>query len=86
MARQIIIDFKPGHIHRMRNFGEALYRATLEDGWASVSLHDIDRATTQLCVTIRSRRRVRRIASMIQKLLEQHHLADLARLTQVAAR
>jgi hypothetical protein len=68
----------------MRNFGEALYHATVEDGWASISLQEIDRATTQLCVTVYSRRRVRRTASMIQKLLEQHHLANIARLTEVS--
>jgi hypothetical protein len=82
MARHIIIDFEPGHIHRMRNFGEALYHATREDGWASISLEEIDRATTQLRVTVLSRRRVRRTASAIQRLLERHHLADIARVTE----
>lgn len=82
MPRQIIIDFEPGHIHRMRNFGEALYRATREDGRASIGLEDVDRATTQLRVTVFPPRRLRRTLSMIEKLLERHHLADIARVSE----
>jgi hypothetical protein len=82
MARQIIIDFEPGHIHRMRNFGEALYYTLQEDGWGSISLDEIDSATVQLRVAVFSRRRVRRIAQMIQKLLVEHHLAAIARLSE----
>jgi hypothetical protein len=82
VARQIIIDFEPGHVHRMRNFGEALYQALQEDGWGSISLHEIDSATTQLRVTVFSRRSVRRIAQMIQKLLVKHRLAAIARISE----
>jgi hypothetical protein len=91
MARQLLIDFdlpalikdRNDLIHRVRNFSEELFHACKEDGWASVSLQEIDRATNQLCVTVRSARRVRRISSMIDKLLDSHGLAAIARLLQV---
>jgi hypothetical protein len=84
MARQIIIDFdSPADVHRVRNFGEDLYGACRDDGWASISLAEVDRATNQLRVTVRSARRVRRVAAMIEKLLERHHFTDTARLTHL---
>jgi hypothetical protein len=82
MARQIIVDFEPGHIHRMRNFGEALYHALQKNGWGSISLHEIDSATTQLRVDVFPRRSVRQIAQMIQKLLVKHHLAAIASISE----
>ena len=84
MPHQIIIDFDlPVDIHRMRNFGEDLWRACRDDGWASITLDEVDKATKQLCVTVRVARRVRRIAAMIQKLLERHYLTDTVNLTHV---
>jgi hypothetical protein len=88
MARQIVIDFTLGpdrvnDIHRIRNFGEKLYIQCREDGWASISLADVDRATDQLRVLVRSARRVRRIAQMIEGLLARHFLSDIARLSEL---
>ena len=58
MARRIIIDFdlpterrdRNALIHRIGNFGEELYHACVDDGWASIPLEEIDRATSQLRV------------------------------------
>ena len=91
MARQIIINFilgpdRSSDIHRIRNFGEDLYRLCRNDGWASISIADVDRATNQLRVSIRSARRVRRTGQMIEKLLVQHFLSDVARLSGVNQR
>lgn len=87
MTRRLIIDFLPRvtddtAIHRIRNFGEALFVMFREDGWAEVSLAEVDRATNRLVVTVRSARRVRRIAANIEGLLVEHHLDAIARLTQ----
>ena len=82
MARLIIIDSEPGHIHRMRNFGEALYHALQKNGWGSISLDEIDRATTQLRVAVFPRRSGRQIAQLIQKLLAKHHLAAIACISE----
>ena len=88
MARQIVINFilgpdRSSDIHRIRNFGEDLYRHCHNDGWASISITDVDRATDQLKVSIRSARRVRRTAQTIEKLLVQHCLRDIAQLSGV---
>jgi hypothetical protein len=88
MAREIVIDFEVGaeefSVHKVQNFGESLYRMCLEDGWASISLKDVDGATNQLRVTVHSARKVRRISSAIEKLLDRHGLATIARLSQVS--
>jgi hypothetical protein len=88
MSRQIIISFIPGpdrsfDVHRIRNFGEDIYRHCRNDGWASISTADVDRGTDELKVSIRSARRVRRTAQMIEKLLVQHRLNDIARLSEI---
>ena len=88
MARQIVVNFilgpdRASDIHRIRNFGEDLYRHCHNDGRALISITDVDRATDQLKVSIRSARHVRRAAQMIEKLLVQHFLNDIARLSGV---
>jgi hypothetical protein len=82
MARQIVIDFEPGNIHEMRNFGEALFHSLQKKGWGSISLHEIDSATTQLRVAVFPRSSVRQTAQMIQKLLVKHHLAAIASISE----
>jgi hypothetical protein len=88
MAREIVIDFTLGADHlsdtsRIRDFGEDLWRQCRDDHWASISLNDVDRATDQLRVSVRSARRLRRIEQMIKKLLERHRLDGIARLSEV---
>jgi hypothetical protein len=88
VARQIVINFilgsdRSSDIHRIRNFGEDLYRHCCNDGWASISLADVDRATDQLKVSIRSARRVRRTAQMIEGLLVQHFPSNIASLSEL---
>jgi hypothetical protein len=88
MAWLIVINFNVGpdrsyDIHRIRNFGEELYHRCRDDGWASISLAEVDRATDQLRVSVRSARRVRRIAQMIDKLLAKHFLSGIAQLSEV---
>jgi hypothetical protein len=88
MACEIAIDFDvcPNEfslVHRVRNFGESLYRVLLENGWASISLADIDKATNQLRVAVRSSRKVRRLSSLIEELLDRHGLVTIARLSRI---
>jgi len=88
MPRRIIIDSdaEPDEralIHRVRNFGEDLFRACREDGWAEISLDEVDRATNQLIVKVGSARRERRIAAMIEALLARHFFTGKARLSHV---
>jgi len=88
MAWQIVIDFAgaenaPSFIHKFRNFGEDLWRACKQDGWASIGLEDIDRARNQLVVTVSSSRRVRRMVKLTNRLLGEHFLAQYARISEV---
>ena len=88
MAREIIIDFPTvpsiaPSVHQIRNFGEDLYRLFRDGGWASISLGDVDRATDRLSVKVQSKRQVRRVMAQIEKVLDQHLLANRARLTVV---
>jgi hypothetical protein len=82
MARHISISFNwpqdNQRIHEMRNFGEDLYRAFKDDGWAEISLDEIDKATDHLRVTVFSARRARRINAIVNKLLNEHFLAGYA--------
>jgi hypothetical protein len=82
VPRTLLIEFEPGHTHRIRNFGEALYSAFKEDDYALIALEEIDRATTQLHVRVRVNRQVRRISRLIQNLLERHHLVDIAQISE----
>ena len=88
MPRRIIIDFdaEPDEralVHRVRNFGEDLYRACRDDGWAEVSLDEVDRATNQLIVKVGSAQRECRIAAMIEALLAKHYFTGKAHLSHV---
>jgi hypothetical protein len=91
MVWQIMIDFDVpvdtlAHndlIHRIRNFGEDLYLAYRDSREAHVDLAEIDRAVDRICVTTIKNRRVRMVAGRIRKLLERHHLDNVARLTEV---
>jgi hypothetical protein len=88
VPREIIIDLdaqpdRHALVHRVRNFGEDLYRACREDGWAEISLAEVDRATNQLIVKVGSARRERRIAAMIQALLAKHFFTGKARVSHV---
>jgi hypothetical protein len=85
---QIIINFilgpdRSSDIHLIRNFGEDLHRHCHNDGWASISIADVDRANDQLTASIRSAQRIRRTAQMIEKLLVEHFLSDIALLSGV---
>ena len=85
MPRKIVIDFDVGRedFVRVWQFGEALYHACREDGWAVIALDEVDRATNQLKVSVFSKRRVRRIEKLIHQLLEKHFLGDRARVSLI---
>ena len=74
---EIVIDFEAVSVHQVQNFGEVLFSVFREGKPASVSLDEIDRATSQLPVVIDypSRRRVRETLKIIGQLLDEHLLA-----------
>jgi hypothetical protein len=94
MPWRINIDFemppsiqeKNALIHRIRNFGEALYETLRKSGKAEIDLGNIDRATNHLHVGEIKTRQVRTVSSLIIEVLEQHHLSSIARLSKDKAR
>ena len=64
--------------HKIRNFGEDLDRDVLQDRYASTTLEEIDKATSELRVQIRSAKTAGRTVSTIKKLLKQHVLTESA--------
>jgi hypothetical protein len=90
MPRQIIIecDFGPDKeppFYRVLDFNESLFRLSRNDKWMSFPLEEIDKTTGQ-CVHVKSARRVRQVLATIEKLIENHGLRGIARLTVVVPR
>jgi hypothetical protein len=85
MPRRIRIDFDfrgdPPDIHRVRNFGEDLYRMYLWKDMIACSIDEIDRATTVIFATIRSGRKSRRVLAEIEALIREHGFGGVARIT-----
>jgi hypothetical protein len=87
MARQIVIEFdfgpdKPPQFARALDFNEALFRLARDDESISYPWEQMDRATTQR-VNVKSARRLRRALAKIEKLIKDHGLEGIARLTVV---
>ncbi|CDX28690.1 hypothetical protein MPL3356_80439 [Mesorhizobium plurifarium] len=86
MARRILIDFETTPEDADLNFriwifAEDLYRALRSNELASLTLDEVDRVSSQLIIPIRSKRRVHRTAAVIEQVLEQHFLTQIARLS-----
>ena len=88
MPRQIIFvcDYgsdKQALYPRVLDFNESLFRLVRGDRWMSFPLSEIDKTTDQ-CVHVKSARRVRWALSRIEKLIEDHGLGGIIRLTVMA--
>ncbi len=64
-------------VHRLRNFGEDLYRGFSLSGQADISLDEIDAATTEFHVLVKAKRHLGGVSAFIAKTLKQHNLDDL---------
>lgn len=68
---QISDDPTPDVVHRFRNFGEDVYRALTEK--CSVSIDEIDAATTSFVVRSIRRQDLGVVTQLIKKQLQQHN-------------
>jgi hypothetical protein len=90
MAWRLIIDFelpsgglaRGTTIHRVRNFGEALFGEIKSSGLAELGIEEVDESTDRLCVHAIKSRKVRTVAAMVMSLPERQHLDDIARISQ----
>jgi hypothetical protein len=78
--RSVVIHFEPGQdeqgrlVHRLRNFGEVVWRQVRNADWGSVSLDEVDRATTQFSITDVHAKKLRRLTTWIQQEADLQHL------------
>jgi hypothetical protein len=79
----LAVDFTIHDVHRVRNFGEDLWRALRDDRSATASLDEIDSATTRMHVVVRSTRQLKRVSKLIEGLLAEHNLSTVATLLEV---
>jgi hypothetical protein len=87
MPRQIVIQFdfgldKQPQFSRALDFNESLFRLARDDKWVSYPRDQMDRATTQR-VNVKSARRLRHVLGKIEKIIKDHGLEGIARLTVV---
>lgn len=61
-------------VHRLRNFGEDLYREFSTSGYAEISLQEVDTATSELRVFVNAKRHLGTVSAFIKKTLRQHKL------------
>lgn len=69
-------------VHRLRNFGEELYREFSTNGQADISLDQIDCAVSELHVTIKAKRHIGTVSAFVKKTLQRHDLNDLFTVTR----
>jgi len=69
-------------VHRLRNFGEDLYREFSTSGFAEISLNEVDSATSELRVVRNAKRHIGVVSAFIRKTLQQHKLDDQFTVTR----
>jgi len=77
--RTIVIHFEPqdediAFVHRLRNFGEDVWGQARKAGWGTVSIDEIDRATTQFSIRDVHAKKLRRLTTWIQREADLRHL------------
>jgi len=85
MRPQLVISFAGDAadtklVHRVRNFGEDLHRAFETRDDAAISLDEVDVATNELRVTVKSVSKVRRVAQFLEQVLGDHGFEGAAQI------
>ena len=86
MPRQIIIkcDYSSGTpFYQVLDFNESLFRMARDDKWMSFPLDENDKTSGQR-VQVKSKRRLRQVLTMIEKLVQSHGLSGCIQLTVTA--
>lgn len=80
MAHSLMINFDPGQAepnslrHRIRNFGEAIYRYLQTNEFGEMALAEVDRATTQLMIRKVKTRHLGSLITWIETGMRREHL------------
>ena len=85
MTKQIVITLKEtanpvqpnsDMVHRLRNFGEDLFREFAANGQAEISLDEVDSAVSELRVFVKGKSKLGVVFSSIKRMLQDHKLDD----------
>ncbi|MFD2057636.1 hypothetical protein ACFSQT_32485 [Mesorhizobium calcicola] len=80
MSRSLVINFNIdqaelyGLIHRVRNFGEDVYRFLRTNGWGEIDIGEVDAATTQLIMRDIKHSKLRRVTAWVEEEMRRQHL------------
>jgi hypothetical protein len=80
MSKSVVIHFEPDQddeyslIHRLRNFGEDVFRQLRDNGWGEVSLHEVDRATEHFTVRSIKASKLRTLLRWVEQEAARQHL------------
>ncbi|WP_256752321.1 hypothetical protein [Mesorhizobium sp. Mes31] len=83
MTHFLTIDFDPEQaetdalIHRVRNFGEDVYRYLRTTGWGEIKMAEVDAAMTQLIIRDIKGSKLRRVRAWIVDEMNRHHLSGV---------
>jgi hypothetical protein len=81
----IIITFQNSDgelVHRIRCFGEDLFREFSRGEKATIGSNEVDRATNQLSLTLLSTRHFGEVSIFVNKTLKRHGLANVATISK----
>jgi hypothetical protein len=84
---EVVFEERPGDetlVHRVRNFGEDLWRAFHTGHQTNIDLNAVDAATTRLELTLVAPQHRDQVMGIIATILDEHNLADLARVSEKA--
>ena len=81
MPQRIVIDFDKDDVHKIRNFGEDLWRKFSKNGLAVMDIGAVDRAVNRIYVVVNRRYRTRTVR-VINATLLHHCLNDIAHLSE----
>jgi hypothetical protein len=85
---EITFDERPGDetlVHRVRNFGEDLWRSFRTGDRAKIDLAAVDAATTSLELLIVAPEYRDLVLSTIRKTLDEHYFTDIAHVSEKPA-
>jgi hypothetical protein len=80
LSHSLTIDFDPDQaefgalLHRVRNFGEDVYRYLRTNDWGEIDLNEVDAATTRLTIRGIKSSKLRRISTWVGEEMRQQHL------------
>lgn len=80
MAKIVIVQFPSDQgeqfslVHRLRNFGEDVFRFLRDYDWGTLDIQEVDAATTNFMITGVKASKLRRLTDWIEREAARQHL------------